>query len=283
MAKPRIKKATSERGVYPDTNEAKNSGGALTFGFGVLFLLSFMAGGTWFVPIILIGGCALFTIFHESENKRSNIEKDEEITKTLNSNSDEIYREIVLSPTTDHPPFSFSLYLRPFYADDYHYCAVAEDIDYESYKILSGRYYPLDFRLLKFSANKMVCVGNGEKDVGIGSIKLTDEQWKPPVNRLIDCAETIFILPSTSESMLWELEKITQNISYLEKTYFIMPPAPYIVGERQKEWDNVKTIMDKMDLILPEYDRNGCAIKFSGESKVAKVDISFFFPRISTT
>ncbi|MEW8111188.1 MAG: hypothetical protein AB2802_19090 [Candidatus Thiodiazotropha endolucinida] len=112
-----------------------------------------------------------------------------------------------------------------------------------------------------------MCVGNGEKDVGVGNIIVPDSEWKELVSKLIMYADHVFIMPFPSKGILWEIDEIINNSDYLDKTLFLMPPALHILGDRDKNWSEVQSLLNFKGYHLPNYSKKGCIAKFAKSDK----------------
>lgn len=283
MTKPHPPNTSHERGVYQTTNESEQHKPMFVMlGVG-LVCLALLAGSTWLVPILLIGGGLLISIAYNKNTEEANKLEDINTTQKLKADSDLVYNEIINSTDNTPPKTKYLLYLRPFEADDYQYCDTVEYFDHAENETKRPRYYPIDFKFLDFcgpgKSSKVVCVGNREKDVGVGSIIVPDREWKELVRKLILYADHVFILPFPSKGILWEIDEIINNSDYLDKTLFLMPPAPHILGDREKKWSEVQSLLNFKGYYLPNYHKEGCITKFTKSDKRPITYWEFFEPK----
>jgi hypothetical protein len=136
---------------------------------------------------------------------------------------------------------------------------------------------------------------SGEKTIGGGRIKSTDEEWEEVVKALCNAASAIFVLPASSGGVTKEIELLYER-KYLSKTVFIMPPeivedTPDNVimrNARRKSsefrgtadgrcqflnlgvadyWSETRQHLSQKGVELPPFRENGLAFSLSDESK----------------
>ncbi len=175
------------------------------------------------------------------------------------------------------PQTSYALFLRPFNLD---WSLTAADAD-------PGDLFDVMQETIGLFS---ICVG--EKKVRdqrfVGSIRTTDEDWREDVSHLLNSAEVVVCLPSTTPGVLWEFEQIQR--SYLGKTLFVVPPArritkivrkgsngrertkwltepaPHLESKLREEWAGVQSMFAVRQRPCPAYDPNGAIFWFANDS-----------------
>ncbi len=87
----------------------------------------------------------------------------------------------------------------------------------------------------------LVAIGNKRPSYGAAKLKADDAVWQQLVGDLAQRARKIFLAPSTSPGLLWEMNLVADRFDLLKKTVFIMPRNGY-----QSDW---KTISDLLQPI----------------------------------
>lgn len=102
-----------------------------------------------------------------------------------------------------------------------------------------------------------VAVGDRAPSYGAAKIKSADETWQQLVQKLIDRAELVVMLPGMSKSALWELDTILTEPAYRRKTVLVMPRDAST--KRKSQWAAIKNRAKIRHAVSwPSYMRSGC-------------------------
>lgn len=106
----------------------------------------------------------------------------------------------------------------------------------------------------------------GEK-LGAGRLSSADADWEDLVLLLMKQAKAIFIVPGTSQGVIWEVEQLR---NYHNKTVYIMPPAKYWQGEVEQQWDTTQKEYITRGIFFPSYRKTGALFRLNEHGRVVE-------------
>jgi signal peptidase I len=174
---------------------------------------------------------------------------------------------------TDVSTLPFFLYLRSFQLT--RQFKVHSDIDGWMERSLVGTLWNIEYALTLALAPAGLLVAIGDKHNSIGAAKYieTDEEWRGRFDKLCANAKAIFILPGTTNSILWEVNQIYSTKELSDKSFIIMPPNNSglfksllrILFHKSSEryWSRVRNRLKESGVDLPEYSKSGGILALS--------------------
>ena len=169
---------------------------------------------------------------------------------------------------TDRP---FTLYLRPF--------ASMDQIDAESARLVNvataggpmlsvtsdRRELESEVELGMRRIGPLVALGAPLEHVGAGRIRVDDSIWQDAIERLMDEARLIVLLPSARPGTYWEIQRIL-TAGRLLKTIVVDPPDDLrptdAIYDPSEEWDDIRRVFASHGYQLPEDDPEGLLLYF---------------------
>lgn len=100
----------------------------------------------------------------------------------------------------------------------------------------------------------LVAIGDRELSFGAAKLRVTDSQWKEAFARLADQASIIFLLPGTSEAVLWEAQQLVSKSHLRNKSIAIMPRNISRDRWRDIVFENGRAL----GISFPDYLHRGC-------------------------
>jgi hypothetical protein len=147
----------------------------------------------------------------------------------------------------------------------------------------------LDFLLRK--SGPLIEIG-GRSYLGLGRVRVSDENWWDDATRAIIHATAIFISPNNTKSLRKELELIFSDNRLLRRAFVIMEPADKemllsqsnrkVAEQRRLHWENTRDFFAAHDTILSSYHEGGQIVSlydpdkyesFSGLSRYRLYDL----------
>lgn len=144
----------------------------------------------------------------------------------------QIHRDHLATRVVKEGLKDFFLYLRPFNSTGRLPITLRTTKLYTHYPGSSSKVYydrdeiDLETELARALEPCGLLVGLGRlgEGVGAGRISNKDEEWQALVIDLASRANTIFVVPGTSEGTLWELDYLKKDEGLRQKTLLIVPP-----------------------------------------------------------
>ena len=107
----------------------------------------------------------------------------------------------------------------------------------------------------------LVALGKPLEHMGAGRIRVGDHEWRDAVERLMDAAELIVLLPSSRPGTTWEVRTLLSE-GRLVKTIVVDPPddlgADDATYDPSEEWAEVRRAFAAEGFSLPPDDSEGC-------------------------
>jgi hypothetical protein len=122
----------------------------------------------------------------------------------------------------------------------------------------------------------LVALGRPGEQLGAGRALTTDEQWQEDLRLLANHAKSIFLLPSSRPSVIWELNFLIES-RLLEKVVWVQPPRRLLwwlpIGrDRSYDWKPTWTAMGKYaaerSIEFPPYNNQGSIFTVSNEGRL---------------
>jgi len=105
--------------------------------------------------------------------------------------------------------------------------------------------------------------------VTVGGPSAGTTTWQTIVRSGIEESRFVFIVPSDSDGVRWEVQQIT-SMGMLAHTLWVMPPADaFPSGER--EWELGRTGLAPLGVQLPPFQREGAFVILDGQGSVRKL------------
>jgi hypothetical protein len=103
----------------------------------------------------------------------------------------------------------------------------------------------------------LITFGARGEHVGAGRLERPEESWRSEFEKLALAAETIFVLPGISQSVLWEVEWLRTHRLF-GKCIFLMPPQLKRRSDAEREWlTTSRKLLAADGVILPPFSDNG--------------------------
>ncbi|MBF0589769.1 MAG: hypothetical protein HQL53_11640 [Magnetococcales bacterium] len=159
------------------------------------FILSLIA-----LPLILVIGQNAASLFFRASKKRRQTKRDIKARMLLRSFYGGSVRD-------------FSLYLRSFSDDN----RLRRKKSIWWYIFLEGDLFAHEWESIELKLSQvvrnsfpMISVGAARKSLGSGKLQSSDTkgEWKELASLLMDKASIIFVIPSTTKGVLWEIEQL---------------------------------------------------------------------------
>jgi hypothetical protein len=227
------------------------------------------------LPLILVVGRNAASIFYRASKKRRQLKRDIESKAMLKKIDGEL-------------DVKFSLYLRSF--SDEKKLKRKKSIWW--YIFLEGDLFGLEWESIELKlssivrrSSPMIAIGARGQSLGSGKLQSTDAEWKDLAVRLMKNASLVFLIPSTTEGVLWEIGRLRK---YGDKTVYIMPPSNYYASTTEKEiekyWSEIGREASKLGLRFPEYSSSGALMSFNEDGSLRRMqEISADFGLISSS
>lgn len=168
----------------------------------------------------------------------------------------------------------FSLYLRSFSDED----TFRRRKGFWWYVLLEGDVTTLDRETLELLIAQrmrirlpMIALGPPGDALGAGRLATSEAEWKDLAVFLMDRARMIFIVPGSSEGVLWEIRHLARD--HHAKTRYIMPPVNFHGGDAaraEEHWDNARLPAIPRGIDLPRYDPRGAQLILDANGRVAE-------------
>jgi len=112
----------------------------------------------------------------------------------------------------------------------------------------------------------IIACGNPENhfSLGAGKVHLIGK-WQNKIKSIIDNAQLIFIIPSHSEGVIWELQYLKEN-NHLSKTFFLMlPNISYNEKPFSEEWNETVGKLKEYGFSLPKHFHKGLIFSLNSQ------------------
>lgn len=210
------------------------------------------------LPLVLILGRNAASIFYRAGRKKRQIKRDAKALLLLER----------LQQGHEEP---FSLYLRSFSQEG----ALKRRKGIWWYILIEGDIFGIDRETIDLMISSevrhnypMIAFGRPGDKLGAGRLPATDPEWKALVLLLMKKAKVIFIVPSTSDGVLWEMEQLSRY--HYEKTILVMPPSKYYQGAAEKHWRETLQELVHRGISLPVYDPKGALFLLDAQGQMAR-------------
>ena len=173
----------------------------------------------------------------------------------------------------------FTLYLRPFASTDE---IQAQEIPAVLHATQGFSTLALSATSAKFELERqiersvrhigpLVALGAPLEHLGAGRIPVSDDSWREAINLLMENARLIFLLPSSREGTLWEVNRILSS-DVIKRTVIIDPPNTSRLNrgreyDHRVEWSDIQDAFAKHGYVLPEENKTGALIYFGDTPK----------------
>jgi hypothetical protein len=216
------------------------------------------------LPPALVLGRNAASIFFRAGRKKRQIKRD-------------IKAALLLGRLQEGHRENFSLYLRSFTREE----NLKRRKGVLWYVMLEGDIFGIDRETLDLMLSSqvrgsypMITLGRPGERLGAGRLPSDDAGWKALAFLLMKHAKVVFIVPDTSEGVIWEMKQLK---GFYEKAVYIMPPTKYYQGaaeSAEKHWDETRREFEGRNIFLPEYSRDGALFMLDGQGRIAE-DIPF--------
>jgi len=201
--------------------------------------------------------------------------------ETLNKDANNLYGKYI---SNGNNTLDFALYLRPFNSKGLvkkrNLLARLNPLDFRNY-IHTNNWITLEENLnttMKKLGHPFICIDNPKETLNIGSILMSESNWRNKVSPLIQDAKMILMLPSQQTGTLWEFEKILHD-GLIEKTLFILPGLNRRNSYRLSWNETCKTFLNKFEISLPSYEKKLVFFTISKNRKVTVIGKSKYLFR----
>ncbi len=212
------------------------------------------------LPLVLIVGRNCASIFYRAGRKKRQLERDLKAVLLLDR----------LQQGYEEP---FSLYLRSFSQEE----KLKRRKGVWWYLLLEGDFFGLDRETLELMISSevrrnypMIALGRPGEKLGAGRLPSTDADWEALALLLMKQAKVIFIVPSTSDGVIWEMDRLN---GYREKTIYLMPPTKYYHGDAasaENHWRATQHTFIQRGIFLPAYSKKGALFMLNEQGGVAR-------------
>lgn len=199
--------------------------------------------------------------------------------ESLNQEAEEFFKLLSSTPKDSWKYANYSLYLRSFAFDDFNFDLNVEwpllqkEKSFDSWaKVNTSIDTPIIYDSYH-NSKSLMCVGNKNKQSGIGNISFDLEDWKETIKLLINNANRIYFVPDISNGVLWEIDYILRK-DILHKIIFIMPPRKNSKIDIRLHWDDCARVYLGYGLKLPNYNGLGCCFYYRANKIIT--DGTFF-------
>jgi len=178
-------------------------------------------------------------------------------------------------------PSSFCLYLRPFASTG---AVVRHRLQPRAVSnrsiVVQGETLELEEQLERACRRvaPLVCLGRPRGHIGAGRIPTEEDTWKAVIDKLMEHASLIVMLPSSRAGTRHELERILTS-DLIDKTVFIDPPRSEKIWksfDEAGEWSELRELFLCHGRSLPEHSDKGAVFFFDaqgGELRVESLEI----------
>ncbi len=185
------------------------------------------------------------------------------------------------------PPHPFTLYLRPFASTDHIGTEVERFVRMRPVAggptILAMGSDRLEFESILERALRpigpLVALGAPLEHMGAGRIRVDDSQWQDAIERLMEAARLIVLLPSSRPGTTWEVRTLL-SAGRLAKTIVVDPPDHLGRSDRDydpsAEWQEVRQAFASEGYAMPEDDPEGLLLYFGNQTtpvRSAKINL----------
>lgn len=222
--------------------------------------------GSWLLlmlalPVVLIVARNAASVFYRAGRKIRQIKRD---TKA----------RLMLDRLGQGEKETFSLYLRSFSQEQ----ALKRRKGFWWYVFLEGDIFGIDRETLDLMIASevrmdypMIALGEPGDRLGAGRLPSSDEEWEALVLLLMQHADVILIVPSTSKGVVREMGFLKKN--YQDKTIQIMPPSKYFQADSDdaaQHWQKTRSVFARSGIDLPAYTPEGALFMFDSGGRVTR-------------
>lgn len=214
------------------------------------------------LPLVIIAGRNCASIFYRVGRMKRQIKRDAKAAVLLKRLQSEV-----------HEPFS--LYLRSFSQEE----NLKRKKGFWWYILIEGDIFGIDRETLDLMISSevrhsypMITFGRPGEKLGAGRLPASNPDWEALVLLLMKHAKAIFIVPNTSEGVIWEMERLKD---YYEKTIYLMPPTKYYHGaaeSAEQYWRETQQEFIHRGIFLPGYSKKGALFMLDEHGRVARSD-----------
>jgi hypothetical protein len=212
------------------------------------------------LPLVFILGRNCAAVFYRAGRQKRQITRD-------------LRAALLLDRLQQGAAEPFSLYLRSFAQEE----RLKRRKGLWWYLLLEGDFFGLDRETLDLLVSSeapyrypTIALGRPGEKLGAGRLPSTDADWEALVLLLMRQAQVIFIVPGTSEGVMWEMERLKD---YRAKTVYLMPPTKYYHGDARsaaRHWHELRHTFMRRDIFLPGYDPKGALFTLDERGRVAR-------------
>jgi hypothetical protein len=127
------------------------------------------------------------------------------------------------------------------------------------------RLVDFDYYIQDSMPEAVVAIGRGAEELSGRCLSFDDYEWRNAFEVLAEASLGILVVPSASEGLLWELNKLRDS-TWLEKTIFIEPP-----GFSSHRWRQTSKELGIYGITLPEHSTTGMVFKLNSDWSPAAV------------
>lgn len=211
------------------------------------------------LPLVLVVGRNSASIFYRAGRKKRQIKRDIKAVLLLDR----------LQQGYEEP---FSLYLRSFSQEE----KLKRRKGFWWYILIEGDIFGIDRETLDLMISSevrdsypMIALGRPGEKLGAGRLPSTDTDWQALILLLMERAKVIFMVPSISKGVIWEMEILSRH--YYEKTIYIMPPPKYYYGAAEsveEYWLEAQREFIPSGIFLPLYIKQGALFMLDEQGRV---------------